>query len=205
VSSRTGQNRRVASVYERVLGERITELDPALRAYVGEIPAGSVGRGAGIYDVAGSRHRWLAPVLAWLAAREVLFPEYGRDIPFTVENRGDRTARRTFDFPRRTRVMTDAMTVVDGRLHDRLGRRGGLEVELLLEATRGELQMRSGRQWLHLGPLRLRMPGLVRVELTEAAHGTGQRVDVRMRAPLLGEVFRYAGTFHYRVEPDATA
>jgi hypothetical protein len=57
--------------------------------------------------------------------------------------------------------------------------------------------MRSRRQWLHLGPVRLRMPGLVRVTLAESAAGGRQHVDVRMTAPVLGEVFRYAGTFTY--------
>lgn len=187
------------SVYERVLGERVADLDPHLRAYFGEIPDGAVGRGEGVYEVAGSRQRWLRPALAWLATRQVLFPELGRGIPFTVENRGDRTARRTFAFPGRERVMVDAMSVVDGVLHDRLGRRGGLEVEFALSVADGGLRMRSGRQWLHLGPLRLRMPGLVRVTLAESARDGIQHVDVLMTAPVLGEVFRYAGTFTYAV------
>jgi hypothetical protein len=190
----------MASVYERVLGARVAELDPQLRAYVGEIPPGSVGRGTGVYEVAGLRRRWLRPVFAWLATREVLFPEFGHGIPFTIENRGDRTARRTFAFERRTRVMSDAMAVVDGTLRDRLGRRGGLEVELLLEVRDGGLGMTSRRQWLHLGPLRVRMPGLVRVELSETARGGSQQVDVRLTAPLIGELFRYAGTFRYTIE-----
>ena len=187
----------MASVYERVLGSRLEQLDPRLRAYFGEIPDGMVGRGEGIYDIAGSRHRWLRPVFAWLASRDVLFPEYGRDIPFTVENRGDRSAQRTFAFPGRQRIMVDAMSVVEGVLHDRLGRRGGLEVELELSVVDGGLRMLSRRQWLRLGRLRFRMPGLVRVELAETARGESQHVDVRMTAPLLGEVFRYAGTFTY--------
>ncbi len=193
------ENIPVASVYERVLGERVHELDPGLRAYFGDLPPGTVGRGSGVYEVAGSRHRWLRPVLAWLASRQVLFPEFGHGIPFTVENRGDRTAVRTFTFPARTRVMVDAMTVVDGVLHDRLGRRGGLEVAFELRVVDGGLRMRSGRQWLHLGALRVRMPGLVRVSLAETARDGVQHVDVRMTAPVLGEVFRYAGTFRYSV------
>lgn len=187
------------SVYEHVLGASVSRLDPGLRAYFGELPPGTVGRGTGVYDVAGSRHRWLRPALAWLATRHVLFPEFGRGIPFTVENRGDRTALRSFEFPGRTRVMVDAMSVVDGALHDRLGRRGGLEVELVLSVAGGGLHMRSGRQWLHVGPLRVRMPGLVRVTLAETARDGLQHVDVRMTAPVLGEVFRYAGSFSYAV------
>jgi len=192
----------VTSVYERVLGERIGELDPGLRAYFADLPSGAHGNGVGTYDVAGSRHRWLAPALAWLARRQVLFPEFGHDIPFEVVNtpRGDAlTARRTFSFPDRTRTMVDSMTVVDGALRDRLGRRGGLEVELLLDVVDAGLRMRSRRQWLHLGPIRVRMPGLVRVTLAETVQDGRQHVDVRITAPVLGEIFRYAGTFTYTV------
>jgi hypothetical protein len=193
----------VPSVYERVLGDRIEQLDPPLRRYFGAPGAGTEGRGEGVYEVAGSRHRWLRPALAWLAWRRVLFPEYGQDIPFTIVNTtnpdGTLSARREFRFPRRTRVMTDTMSVVDGTLHDRLGRRGGLEVEFALDVVNGGLHMTSRRQWLHLGPMRLRMPGLVRVRLAETARGSTQHVNVRMTAPVLGEVFRYAGSFGYEV------
>jgi hypothetical protein len=193
----------VPSVYERVLGDRIEQLDPQLRRYFGRPPAGAIGRGAGVYDIAGSRQRWLRPVLAWLAWRRVLFPEFGHDIPFTIINvthdDGTLSARREFAFSRRTRTMIDTMSVVDGALHDRLGRRGGLEVEFALDIVDGGLRMRSRRQWLHLGPVRFRMPGLVRVTLAETAEGAMQRVDVRMTAPVLGEVFRYAGAFSYEI------
>lgn len=190
------------SVYERVLGDRIEQLAPALRRYFGAHP-GAVGRGVGVYEMAGSRQRWLRPVLAWLAWRHVLFPEYGRDIPFAISNTthadGTLSARREFTFPTTTRVMEDTMSVVDGTVHDRLGRRRGLEVEFALEVHDGELRMRSRRQWLHLGPARFRMPGLVRVGLVESVRGERQHVDVRMTAPVLGEVFRYAGSFTYTV------
>jgi hypothetical protein len=197
------------SVYERVLGDEFDRLDPSLRRYFGMPPDGHIGHGTGVYEVAGSRQRWLVPVLAWLGWRHVLFPEFGRDIPFEVVNTADADgslgARRTFAFPARTRVMDDRMRVVDGHLHDRLGRRGGLEVELRLEIVDGGVRMTSGRQWLHFGAVRVRIPGTVRVRLTERSlrqprgarspAGHTQRVDVRMTAPLLGEVFRYAGTF----------
>ncbi len=193
------------SVYQRVLGARMSELDPSLRTYFSLPPDGHVGSGSGVYDTAGSRRRWLLPLWTWLGWRRVLFPEFGHGIPFTVVNTPDAAgslgAVRTFAFARRTRVMVDRMTVVDGRLHDRLGRRGGLEVELLLELDEGSLRMTSRRQWLHLGPVRVRMPALVRVDLTESAHPAGQHVDVRMTAPVLGEVFRYAGTFTYGYVP----
>jgi hypothetical protein len=194
------------SVYERVLGPRLADLHPRLRPYFAAIPEGSVGRGGGVYDMAGSRHRWLAPALAFLAWRRILFPEYARDVPFTVTNipgPGEGlSARREFHFAGRDRMMQDTMHVVDGALHDFLGRRGGLEVRLDLDVEGGALRMRSTGVWLHLRGLRLPVPALLsaRVELRESWGDDGQRVDVRMMHPLLGEVFRYSGGFAYRFE-----
>ena len=117
------------SVYQRVLAENFAELDPRLRAYFGRPPVGSVGVGVGRYEVAGSRHRWLSPVFAFLAWRRVLFPEYGHDIPFRVVNTTDADGALSggadLRVRTRTRVMQDRMTVVDGMLHDRLGVEAG--------------------------------------------------------------------------------
>ena len=194
------------SVYQRVLGPRFAELSPELRAYFARPPEGAVGRGAGVYEVAGSRVRWLRPALAFLAWRRILFPEYATGVPFTITNipgPGDGlSSRREFHFPARDRVMQDTMHVVDGRLHDFLGRRGGLEVRLGLTVTDGSLRMLSDRAWLHLRGLRLPLPALLsaRVVLDERWIDGHQRVDVRMRHPLLGEIFRYTGTFDYHYE-----
>ena len=197
-----------ASVYERVLGNQIELLDPTLRRYFSTPPAGEVGVGRGVYEIAGSGYRWLAPLLTWLAWRRVLFPEFGRDVPFSVVNRptadGTLSAQRVFEFPGRARgrqrVMEDTMSVVDGRLHDRLGRRRGLEVALRLEVADGGLRMRSERLWLHLGPLRMPLPPVATVTLDERpdpGDSGRQRVDVRITSPVLGEVFRYTGSFVY--------
>jgi hypothetical protein len=196
------------SVYQRVLGDDFARLAPELRDYFSAPPEGSVGRGHGIFEVAGSRRRWLMPVFALLAWRRILFPDYGTDVPFTVTNipgPGDGlSSRREFHFPGGDRVMQDTMHVVDGRLHDFLGRRGGLEVRLAVTvAADGSLRMASDAAWLHLRGLRLPLPALLsaRVLLHESREDGRQRVDVRMRHPLFGEIFRYAGTFAYAYEP----
>ncbi|PPF83048.1 hypothetical protein C5E07_11680 [Pseudoclavibacter sp. RFBJ3] len=232
------------SVSEAVLGDDFARLDAQLQRYFGPIPAGHEGRGRGVYAWAGSRYRLLRPVLAWLAWRHVLFPERGRDVPFTVVNRPDGpgalSARREFEFPHVTRVMEDTMSVIRSpgarpRLVDRLGRRRGLEVELELSVEDGGLRMRSTRLALRLrmphlptrgvrgvrrvhgvrgvpgadaaSPirhLRIPLPRIVTMTLDERAHPDGdgrQCVDVRLRAPLLGDVFRYLGEFEYGIVP----
>ena len=205
----TGRPFPTQSVYQRVLGDDFAALNPRLQRYFSFIPLGSVGRGRCRYDTVGSRHRWLRPVFAFLAWRHILFPERGTNIPFTVENRsgsdGSLSARRLFSFPHVTRVMDDTMQVADGMLVDRLGRRRGLEVHLALSVHNGELRMRSRRLALTIKRLRIPLPPLVTLTLTERPHADRegwQSVDVRLRAPVLGEVFRYAGSFEYTVVPD---
>ncbi|PPG31468.1 hypothetical protein C5E10_10935 [Pseudoclavibacter sp. RFBG4] len=232
------------SVSEAVLGDDFARLDAQLQRYFGPIPAGHEGRGRGVYAWAGSRYRLLRPVLAWLAWRHILFPERGRDVPFTVVNRPEGaealSARREFEFSRVTRVMEDTMSVIRSpgarpRLVDRLGRRRGLEVELDLSVEEGGLRMRSTRlalrlrvprlpmRWVpwvrrvhgvrgvrgagtvsRIRHLRIPLPRIVTMTLDERAHPDDdgrQCVDVRLRAPLLGDVFRYLGEFDYGIVP----
>lgn len=196
------------SVYERVLGARLDALDPGLRRYFGAIPPGSVGVGTGVFVVAGSRLRWLRPVWAFLGWRRVLFAEHGRDVPFTVLNTpqpdGSLTAERTVVFEGRRRVMVDRMRVENGALVDRIGRRGGLEATLDATVAAGELRLASRRVALRLGAVRIPFTRLAAVTVRERAAARpaqGQSVDVRLTTPILGEVFRYAGTFTYAISP----
>lgn len=192
------------SVYQRALGPEFERLAPELRTYFAGDAAGHAGVGSGVFEVAGSPRRFLRPVLAYLAWRRILFPEFGHDVPFEIVNAptpdGGLDALRTFHLPGRDRPLEDTMRVVDGRLHDFLGKRRGFEVRMILTVTDGLLEMRSDRQWLHLGRLRIRLPQFATVTVSESWLDGRQHVDVRLRSPLLGEWFRYAGSFNYRYE-----
>ena len=95
--------------------------------------------------------------------------------------------------------MLDELRIVDGELHDFLGVRGGLEARLSLSVDEGMLRLTSTRLWLHLGSLRVPLPPLARIHLLERSTEAGQRVDVRIVSPVLGEWFVYRGDFTYRV------
>jgi hypothetical protein len=187
------------SVYQRVIGPDLDNLRPELQGY---FRGGGVGVGSGVFEIAGSRVRILRPLLAFLAWRRILFPEYARDVPFEITNTptvdGALDAVRTFHFPRRDRPLEDTMRVVDGHLHDFLGARRGFEVRMALTITDGLLEMRSDRQWLHLWGARIRLPRFATVTVSESWFDGLQHVDVRLRSLLLGEWFRYAGSFSYR-------
>jgi len=89
------------------------------------------------------------------------------------------------------------MRVVDGLLHDFMGKRRGFEVRMVSSAANGVLTMRSDRQWLHLGRARIALPRVASVTVAESWIDGRQHVDVRLRSPLLGEWFRNAGSFSY--------
>ena len=141
------------------------------------------------------------------AGRRILFPEYAHDVPFRIANTpapdGTLSAVRTFEFPERTRTMEDTMTVVDGQLVDRLGRRRGLEVTVRLDVVAGALQMTSTRLAILAGRARVPLPPVATMRLVERTDGSQQRVEVRITAPVIGEVFRYAGAFAYAIRPAA--
>ena len=214
------------SVYQRVLGDEFAALTPELQRYFGMPDAGSHGEGTGVFEVAGPAHRWLWPLFWVFAGEQILFPEYGRNVPFEVVNQpaGEALrATRVFHFaeqsarPRRAtmtgrpvepnragkprdRVIVDEMRVIDGVLHDFLGKHNRLEVALRLSVADGRLAMVSTGAWLWFGSRRVRLPALLsaRVVLTEQWEDDHQRVSVALRHPLLGEVFVYRGMFDYR-------
>jgi hypothetical protein len=190
------------SVYQHVLGSEFDRLAPELRSYFAGESTGRPGLGSGVFETAGSPRRILRPVLAYLAWQRILFPEYAHNVPFDVVNTpapdGSLHALRTFHLPDRDRGLVDTMRVVDGRLHDFMGRRGGFEVQLALTIVDGFLQMTSVRQWAHLGALRVRLPLFATVTVAESWVNGRQHVDVRLRSPILGEWFRYAGSFSYQ-------
>lgn len=192
------------SVYERVLGADLELLVPELRAdFVG---GHGVGTGSGVFDVAGCRLAILRPLLAYLAHQRILFPEFARDVPFDIVNTptesGELDALRTFHLPGRDRALEDTMRVVDGHLHDFMGNRRGLEVRMALSITDGFLTMRSDRQWVRFLGIRVRIPQFATVTVSESWADGRRHIDVRLRTAVIGEWFRYAGSFTYKCQQD---
>jgi Domain of unknown function (DUF4166) len=189
------------SVYRQVLGSDIDQLPDSLRSYFN---GGAVGRGQGVFDVAGTRIRLFRPLLSMMAKQRILFPEYATNVAFDIINSptddGSLNAVRTFHFPGRERPLEDSMRVVDGYLHDFMGRRRGFEVRMLLTIVNDGLVMRSDRQWLNLGRVRVPLPRVARVTVTESTADDKQHVDVRLHSPLIGDWFRYSGSFSYQYD-----
>ncbi len=210
------------SPYELTVGSGLDDLHPVLRRYFGVVPAGHRGHGSGVFEVVGTPRRWLWPALRILAAQQILFPVWQRNVPFTVVNapltdRDGRTAVvavRRFHFLTGPAVMVDAITAEnpgpDG-LVDHLGIGRRFRVRLSARVVRGEFHLHSSSVELRIGRHHFGLPSAVAPRLTlierfddAAQEGEGaQRVTVHLDAPLLGRLYEYTGTFHYELRPEA--
>jgi Domain of unknown function (DUF4166) len=78
-----------------------------------------------------------------------------------------------------------------------VGRHGRLELTLDVAVDRGGIRLVSTGLSLRIGSRRLPLPPFARVTVDERVNGDGQRVDVCVRSPFIGEIFRYRGSFTY--------
>lgn len=186
-----------ASIFRRALGDDFARLHPQLQRYF-DPPDGA--RGEGVFDEAGSRLRWLVPMWRMLARFGLLFPDYGTNVPFTVRmvplSPGRVATTRRLQFPAGEREVADETHLVSGRLVD-VHARGRLLVHMHPEVLDdGSLAMTARQTRLRVASVLVWVPA-VPVTLTQRWDETGQcfHIDVRVRMPLLGEVFGYRGSF----------
>ncbi len=195
------------SPWEAALGETSGGLRPELRAYFAALPPAGEGIGSGVFDVVGTPHVWLRPLLR-LVGGPSIWPVRARDVPFTVRNRAVRgpgvAAERRIDLHGRTLTMHDeTVATTAGVVVDRIGSPPRIEVALRPSVHDGGLRLDSIAVRLRLGPVRLPLgPLSPRVTLTERFDGGRQHVAFRVDAPVIGMIYEYAGTFTYEVRPD---
>jgi len=195
------------SPYERALGERITELHPKTQRYFRTIPDGQVGVGTGVFTTAGSRHRWLWPVMRVAEALGVAFAGWERDVPFRIENRtidGRAVAVREFDLPGRTWVMPDVVTFgPHGVLRNTIGARHTVVTTFDVDVQDAAMVLTIRRVGLQFGRLRLAAPPFLqpRIRLIERWDEQRERhhVDMTIDAPIIGRVYEYRGYFEYAI------
>lgn len=165
--------------------------------------------GRGVMDEVWHGAPYTLPFLSVGAWRRIMFPEYGRDVPFTIENYAyiDRFGRETVTWlrtfaTRRVRRF-DAYMVADqerGCIVDYLGTHQHLAVDIDLSVdARGGLRLRSGAQRFYEGRLGFRFPlffsGVADVcEWYDDQLGRFG-IDVRVSNPTWGPLFGYHGTF----------
>jgi hypothetical protein len=192
------------------LGDSFERLHPLLqqqygftssdeRCFIGEGVMEEVWRGPFFY----------VPFLMVGAARRVMFPEVGRDVPFTIRNyayvdghgRETLTWTREFRMSRARRFDETLVYSAERRcLVVYAGTHQHLAVDLYVEVGRdGELRFGTGEQRMYEMGLAFRFPMLLSgmADVVERVDDAKERfeVDVRIRNRLLGGIFGYRGWF----------
>jgi hypothetical protein len=211
----------VASIYQRALGADFARLHPRIQERFGfDSGARVAALGRGFMDEVWHGRLYTLPFLHLGAWRRIMFPEHGRQVPFTVENYAyvDGFGRETITWIRRFAGVRgrrfDAYMIYSHarrRIVDYLGTHQHLAVDLHLAVdAEGGLRLRSGEQRFYEGPIAFRFPlffsGIadVREWYDDARSRFGISVEVHNRT--WGPLFGYRGWFDVEwrtIDPDA--
>lgn len=213
----------MSSVFAQALDLDLDRLHPQLQRRFGFSSDDHVACvGTGVMQRVWRGSPALTPCLRLGATRNLLFPETGTDVPFTIENYAYRdgfgretlTFVRTFELRPGRRRRFDATMVFSperGRVVDYLGTHQHVAADLDLHVDRdGALVIRSGGFRFYEGRVGVRLPralaadALVRESYDDAAGCF--RIHVEVRNAVVGPVFGYDGSFTVRyLDLDAVA
>ena len=200
----------MTSIYQRALGADFDRLHPEIQARFGLSSAGGYGSvGIGVMDDIWPGPAWTHPFLRFGTWRNLMFPESGQDVPFTIENwpyvdglgRETVTFLRTFQLPgiRRRFDATMIWSEQRGCVVDYLGTHQHLAADVFLKVDDGGIRLRTGAQRLYEGPVSFPFPmslsgyGDVHEWFDET---TGRhRIEVVVSNRHLGPLFGYRGSF----------
>lgn len=209
----------MTSIFEQALGENFHRLHPMMRRRFGVgLESGEACVGRGIMTQIRRGPWWTVPFLQFGRLRNILIPDVGSDIPFTVENYPytDPLGRETVTFVReyavgRQRSRFDAtMIATDGRVIDYLGTHQHLAVDLELKVDDdGGLLLTTHAQRFYEGPISFKMPMLFSgyATLRERYDDDDQcfHIDLEVRNRRFGFLFGYTGTFECEWVPATDA
>lgn len=201
----------MTSIFEAAMGEDFHRLHPMLQRRFGVgLEAGYACTGRGTMRRIRRGPWWTVPFLQLGRMRNILVPDTGTDVPFTIENYPyrDPYGREAVTFVReyrlrgRTRRFDATMVAAgdDGRVLDYLGTHQHLAVDLDLRAEAdGSLLLTSHAQRFYEGRLGFRFPMMFsgRAVLRESyddADGVF-RIDLVVSNPVFGFLFGYDGEF----------
>ncbi|CAM3362815.1 DUF4166 domain-containing protein [Marinicrinis lubricantis] len=200
----------MVSIYQIALGDQFGRLHPKIQERFGISSSdrkASVGVGT-MHRI--SYARWAALPLYVGTKRHMMFPNGGRNIPFSIENypyrdpfgRETVTWIRTFKFPRTLRRFDATMIYSQerSRIVDYLGTHQHLAVDLELSAApNGGIRIRSGEQRFYEGWLQFRFPyrltGIAEVCEWYDDEAEKYRITVQVNHRTLGTIFAYEGEF----------
>ncbi|MGX5716456.1 DUF4166 domain-containing protein [Arthrobacter sp. MAHUQ-56] len=201
------------SIFELALGQDFQRLHPMLQKRFGVDIGGTyacVGRG--VFSEVRRGAWWTLPFLQLGAYRNILFPDQGEDIPFTIENypyvdgygRPTVTFVRTLELPRERKPRRfDATMIYSPQRHsivDYLGTHQHLATSLQLEVLDdGSLHLQSTAQRFYEGRVGFTVPAVLTGTADLHENFDDERgvftIQLQVRNPLLGFLFGYRGEF----------
>jgi hypothetical protein len=202
----------MTSIFARAMGDDFARLHPMLQRRLGvALDSGTACVGTGTMSRIRRGPWWTVPFLQIGRLRNILVPDTGVDVPFTIENHAylDPFGRETVTFVREYRVpgrrrasRFDATMILarDGHVVDYLGTHQHLAVDLVLRAEPdGSLLLESDAQRFFEGPVAFRFPMLFsgRARLRERWDERAGcfRVQLEVRNRVFGFLFGYEGEF----------
>lgn len=200
----------MTSIYQRALGPEFERLHPQIQRRFGFSSADQTASvGTGIMEEVWRGRFYTLPFLYVGTWRRIMFPETGRDIPFTIENYAflDQHGRETVSWIRtfhssRTRQFDAYMIYSEqrDRIVDYLGSHEHLAVDIDLSVgERGGVRLRSGEQRFYEGPVAFRFPmlfsGVASVREWFDERERCFRISVAVHNRVWGPLFGYRGSF----------
>ena len=188
-------------IYQTLLGKQFEQLHPKLQhRYTMPFYA------KGVMHEIQTGSPFIKPVYLLGKYVNFLFPENGKNIPFTLKNTWDGKDtvifERTFYFPAATRTFTTAMHVNLNNLtaRDYLGKPTIVSADLEFFTTKdGGLITKSGAQKLVAGPVEIPLPSILegRGSAVECFNEQKQMytIEIATYNPLFGKIVSYIGEF----------
>lgn len=200
----------MTSIYQRALGSEFAKLHPQIqRRFSLTSECGTAAVGTGTMDSLWHGAPYTLPFLYIGTWRSIMFPEQGRNVPFTIQNYAYRdplgretvTWVRTFSTSKVRRF--DAYMIYSeqrGCIVDYLGTHQHLAVDLeLTVGPNGGLRLRSGAQRFYEGPAAFSFPllfsGVADVSEWYDDEEECFRIEVNASNRTWGKLFGYSGRF----------
>lgn len=200
----------MSSIYERALGSDFKRLHPRIQERFGlHSDSGKAYVGTGVMDSLWHGAPYTLPFLYVGTWRAIMFPEQGKNVPFTIQNYAyrDPLGRETVTWVRTFRTKKprrfDAYMIWSeerGCIVDYLGTHQHLAVDLELSvAENGGLRIRSTEQRFYEGRVAFRFPMFFsgEAEVCEWYDDDAEcfRISVNASNTRWGPLFGYTGSF----------
>lgn len=200
----------MTSIFERALGDDFGRLSPMMQRRFGVgLDAGYACVGTGVMSRIRRGAWWVVPFLHIGKLRNILIPDVGENVPFTIENypyidpfgRETVTFVREYQVRRRPSRFDATMILSEGRILDYLGTHQHLAVDLdLTVEADGSLHLMSDEQRFYEGRfIRFKFPMIFsgRADLHESFDEVAQvyRISMQVTNSVFGFLFGYEGEF----------